>query len=125
MHPCPECGQPVPRRGRRTAHLAFNVLCVRDQLAQYAPTYEELPELCGQGEDIARHLHLAAHEGASTAPVWKRRAKGWLRDATDRLEGLSLKEEVPATWQPIPRRAAAADGLSEQASDSASALIPA
>ena len=125
MHPCPECGQPVPRRGRGGAHLAFQVLSVRDQLAQYATSHEELPELCDQGEDVARHLHIAAHEGAKATPVWKRRAKRWLRDATGQLEGLSQAKEVPATWQPLPQRPAAAEDLTAQPSDSAGVLITA
>jgi hypothetical protein len=110
MHPCPECGQALPRRGRRAAHLAFQVLCARDELAQYAPAHEELSHLCEEGEDLARHLHISAHEGASAAPVWKRLAKRWLRDATDRFESLSPKE-VPSTWRPLPGRPAETEGL--------------
>ena len=123
MQPCPECGQPVHRRGRRAAHLAFQVLCVRDQLAQYAPSREELSELCGQGEDLARHLHISAHEGARATPVWNRRAKRWLRDATDQLEDVLSCKEVPATWQPLPRRAAATEVVTERDPDPARVLL--
>jgi hypothetical protein len=125
MHSCPECGQRVPRRGRRAETLAFEVLDVRDHLAQYVPRHEELLEVCRQGEDFARHLHIAAHEGARATPVWSRRAKRWLRDAEDRLDSLIASNEVPATWEPIPPRAVPAKRVNAHVSDSARVLISA
>ena len=112
MHPCPECGQPLSRRGRRAADLAFQVICVRDHLAQYTPRHEELTEICAQGEDLARHLHVAAHDGPKATPLYSRHAKRWLRDGTAELEGLFHAKEFPATWQPIPRRPSSEEALS-------------
>jgi hypothetical protein len=112
VHLCPECGQPLSRRSRRAAELAFQVLCLRDQLAQYTANHEELTNLCAHGEDLARHLHFAAHDGVTATPVYTRRAKRWLRDATRDLQGFDPKE-FPATWQPLPGRSAAAAPMSE------------
>ena len=124
MRVCPECSQTVPRRGRRAAELAFQVLCLRDQLAQYTPSHEELADLCAHGEDLARHLHVAAHDGATATPVYTRRAKRWLRDATRELQNLDPKE-FPATWQPLPGRSAAAAPMSEDLPDPARVQISA
>jgi hypothetical protein len=124
MRVCPECSQTVSRRGRRAAELAFQVLCVRDQLAQYAPIHEELADLCAHGEDLARHLHVAAHDGASATPVYTRRAKRWLRDAIREFQSLNPKE-FPATWQPLPGRSPAAAAMSEELPDPARVQISA
>jgi hypothetical protein len=114
MPSCPECGQHVSRRALRAEDLAFEILNVRDQLAQFAPRHEGLAEVCAQGEDFARHLHLAAHDSASAAPMWTDRAKGWLGKAMDQLDDLIDSNEVPATWSPLPQRATTTEGTNER-----------
>jgi hypothetical protein len=125
MHSCPECGQRVPRRGRRAEALAFEVLDVRDHLAQYAPRHQDLLEVCAQGDDFARHLHIAAHEGARATPVWSRRAKRWLRSAENELDTLIKSKEVPATWAPLAPRAVAAEGMNKDTAEFDRVLISA
>ena len=125
MPRCPECGQRVSRRGRRAEDLAFEILNVRDRLAQYAPRHAELPEACAQGEDFARHLHLAGHGSASAAPLWSRSAKRWLAEATGELVRLIESDEVQATWSPLPRRAVTAQSTNEPMRHSTDVLISA
>jgi hypothetical protein len=75
---------------------------VRDQLAEYAPRHEELSEVCGRGEDLARHLHVAAHDGVSSTPLYAHRAKRWLRKGQNELLDRIESNELPATWEPLP-----------------------
>ena len=123
MHPCSECGQSVSRRGHRAADLAFHVLSVRDQLAQYAPRHQDLSEICAVGEDLARHLHVTAHGSSKTAPLFSRRAKKWLRDGSAELQEFIQTKESPATWEPIPRRTSTGEGVT-QPPDSTRVQIP-
>lgn len=90
---CAECGQPLPRKGYSETLVVVELLDLRDHLASLDPSATKFG-FCDRGVELASSIHLSAHGGEATPPL-RRKAKRWLREASDRFAMWEFAEPAP------------------------------